>query len=72
MREIMLTRLRHVFEWIAYAIILMLVAVGVYFYFTPVGAFSSGDGSIVALAMLAHAVVLYLIVRAVRFVVAGY
>jgi uncharacterized membrane protein YczE len=68
----MLARLGHLFEWIAYVIALMLVGLAVYFYFTPVGAFSPGDGSIVALAMLAHAVVIYLIVRAVRFVVAAY
>jgi hypothetical protein len=67
----MLARLGHAFERIAYVIVLMLVALGVYFYFTPVGALSPGDGSIVALAMLAHAALIYLIVRAVRFVVAA-
>jgi hypothetical protein len=68
----MLVRFGHLLEWTAYVIALMLVALAVYFYFTPVGAFSPGDGSIVALAMLAHAAMVYLIVRGVRFVVAGY
>jgi hypothetical protein len=68
----MLARFGHLLEWTAYAIALMLVALAVYFYFTPVGALSPGDGSIVALAMLAHAAMVYLIVRGVRFVVAGY
>jgi uncharacterized membrane protein YczE len=68
----MLARFGHLLEWTAYVIALMLVALAVYFYFTPVGAFSPGDGSIVALATLAHAAMVYLIVRGVRFVVAGY
>jgi len=67
----MLARLGRVFEWVAYVIALTLVALAVYFYFTPIGAFSPGDGSIVALAMLAHGAMIYLIVCAVRYVVAG-
>jgi hypothetical protein len=68
----MLARFGHLLEWIAYVIALLLVALAVYFYFAPVGAYSPGDGSIVALAMLVHAAMVYLIVRGVRYIVAGY